>query len=143
MVAMRRRTSRVKEIQIELPTSAMLMRVSRSRSADNRGICAHSGFCTDRISSVFHVDVEPFVTPSGGRIDEIIQAVRACPSGAPSYAIDHVEARTQVDQDREPWIEVSNDGPYRITGGVRVVDKLGNEVSRAQGSSHEHFSLCR
>lgn len=110
---------------------------------DNRGICAHSGFCTDRLSSVFHVGAEPFITPSGGRMDEIIQAVRSCPSGALSYGIDHVEARVQVDQDREQWIEVSKDGPYRVTGGVRVVDESGNEIPRAQGSSHEHFSLCR
>src|SRR5580692_4586302 len=64
---------------------------------DNRGICAHSGFCTDRLASVFHGGQEPFISPSGGRLDEIIQAVRACPSGALSYAIDGVEARNQVD----------------------------------------------
>jgi hypothetical protein len=50
-------------------------------------------------------------------MNEIIQAVRSCPSGALSYGIDHVEARIQVDQDREPWIEASKDGPYRVTGG--------------------------
>jgi uncharacterized Fe-S cluster protein YjdI len=55
---------------------------------DNRGICAHSGFCTDRLASTFHVGREPFITPSGARLDEIIQAVRACPSGALSYALD-------------------------------------------------------
>ena len=110
---------------------------------DNLGICAHSGFCTDRLSSVFHVGAERFITPSGGRMGEIIQAVRACPSGALSFAIDHAEARIQVDQDREPWIEVSKDGPYRVTGGIRLVDESGNDVRRAQGSLQEHFSLCR
>jgi len=110
---------------------------------DNRGICAHSGFCTDRIASVFHVGQEPFITPSGGRMDEIIHAVRACPSGALSYGIDHVEARGQVDQDRPSWIEVSKDGPYRVTGGVRLVNESGKDVPRAEGSSREHFSLCR
>lgn len=110
---------------------------------DNRGICAHSGFCTDRLASVFHVGQEPFITPSGGRMDEIIQAVRACPSGALSYGIDHVEARGQVDRERPAWIEVSKDGPYRITGGIRVVDENGEDVARAEGSSREHFSLCR
>lgn len=49
---------------------------------DNRGICQHSGLCTDRLSGVFHARGEPFVTPSGGRLDEIIRAVRDCPSGA-------------------------------------------------------------
>jgi CDGSH-type Zn-finger protein/truncated hemoglobin YjbI len=110
---------------------------------DNRGVCAHSGLCTDRLASVFHVDQEPFVTPSGGRLDEIIQAVRACPSGALSYAIDGVEARSQVDQPRSSSIEVSKDGPYRVSGCVRLVDEVGNEVSSAEGSSREHYSLCR
>jgi CDGSH-type Zn-finger protein/truncated hemoglobin YjbI len=110
---------------------------------DNRGTCAHSAFCTDRLASVFHVGQEPFITPSGGRLDEIVQAVRVCPSGALSYAIDGVEARNQVDQPRRASIEVSKDGPYRVTGSVRLVDELGNDVSGAEGSSREHFSLCR
>src|SRR5262249_13317258 len=38
---------------------------------DNRGLCAHSGFCSDRLGSVFHTGAGPFVTPSGGRLDEI------------------------------------------------------------------------
>jgi len=110
---------------------------------DNRGICAHSGFCTDRLASTFHVGQEPFITPSGGRLDEIIKAVRACPSGALSYGMDDVEARSQVDQSRPAAIEVSKNGPYRITGGVRLIDELGRDMPRAEGSSKEHFSLCR
>jgi uncharacterized Fe-S cluster protein YjdI len=81
---------------------------------DNRGICAHSGFCTDSLASVFHVGQDPFISPSGGRMDEIIQAVRACPSGALSYGIDHVEARGQVDRNRPSWIEVSKTGPAEL-----------------------------
>jgi CDGSH-type Zn-finger protein/ferredoxin len=49
---------------------------------DNRGTCAHSGFCTESLPDVFHTDSDPFVTPSGGRMDDIGRAVRACPSGA-------------------------------------------------------------
>ena len=33
---------------------------------DNRGICQHSGFCTDRLPTVFRAGGEPFVAPSGG-----------------------------------------------------------------------------
>jgi CDGSH-type Zn-finger protein/truncated hemoglobin YjbI len=111
---------------------------------DNRGICQHSGFCTDRLASVFHTE-GAFVTPSGGRLDEIIRAVRDCPSGALSYAIDGVEAREQVDWDgtREPAIEVSKDGPYRVTGGIPLSDEHGHEVQRAAGASREHYALCR
>ncbi len=111
---------------------------------DNRGICQHSGFCTDRLNTVFHTE-GAFVTPSGGRMDDIIRAVRDCPSGALSYAIDGVEARAQVDWDgtREPSIEISRDGPYRIAGGIRLTDARGRPVPRAQGSSLEHYALCR
>ena len=110
---------------------------------DNRGLCAHSGFCTDRLASVFRVGQDPFVAPSGARMDEIIRAVRACPSGALSYAIDGREARDQVDQEREPTIEVSKDGPYRITGGIPLKDGQGNDEPRNHGASWEHYSLCR
>ena len=111
---------------------------------DNRGICQHSGFCSDRLASVFHTE-GVFVTPSGGRMDEIIRAVRDCPSGALSYAIDGIEARAQVDRDdtREPVIEVSKDGPYRITGGIPLTDTEGEPVTRPAGSSLEHYALCR
>jgi CDGSH-type Zn-finger protein/truncated hemoglobin YjbI len=112
---------------------------------DNRGICQHSGFCTDRLASVFHADADPFVTPSGGRLDDVIRAVRNCPSGALSYAIDDVEARATVDHHsrREPAIEVSKNGPYRITGGIPLTDENGAHEPRAEGSSREHYALCR
>jgi CDGSH-type Zn-finger protein/truncated hemoglobin YjbI len=110
---------------------------------DNRGICAHSGFCTDRLSSAFHAGQDTFVTPSGARMDDLVRAVRSCPSGALSYAIDGVEARSQVDRVRPPAIEVSKDGPYRITGGIEIKDGQGNDEPRNTGSSREHYSLCR
>ena len=111
---------------------------------DNRGICQHSGFCTDRLNTVFHTE-GAFVTPSGGRMGEIIRVVRDCPSGALSYALDRVEARGQADWDgeRARAIEVSKDGPYRITGGIALTDHDGAPVKRAEGSSVEHYALCR
>jgi len=112
---------------------------------DNRGICQHSGFCTDRLASVFRQGQEPFVAPSGGRMDEIIRAVRDCPSGALSFAIDGREAREQVDYHgtRDAAIEVTKDGPYRITGGIALKDGDGEDVPRNDGASLEHYALCR
>ncbi len=112
---------------------------------DNRGICQHSGFCTDRLATAFHLGDEPFVTPSGGRMDEIIRAVRDCPSGALSYGIDGVEAREEVDfhDKREATVEVSRDGPYRVRGGILLVDGDGEDERRNEGASREHYALCR
>lgn len=110
---------------------------------DNRGLCAHSGFCTDRLNTVFHLGAEPFVTPSGGRLDDIMRAVRRCPSGALSFGTDGKEKRDYVDQTRPPSIEVSKDGPYRITGAIPLADEVGAPVPRNKGASGEHYSLCR
>lgn len=112
---------------------------------DNRGICQHAGYCTDRLSTVFHNDSEPFVTPSGGRMDEIIRAVRDCPSGALSYAVDGHEQREETDHHatREPAITVTANGPYRIVGGIELTDHTGADHPRAEGASREHYALCR
>jgi len=110
---------------------------------DNRGTCQHSGFCTDNLASVFHVGQDPFVDPNGARMEAIIAAVKNCPSGALSYALNGVERRDEVDQVRGPMITVSKDGPYRITGGIPLEDEQGKGEQHAQGSSLEHYALCR
>ncbi|HEY8764553.1 MAG TPA: CDGSH iron-sulfur domain-containing protein [Solirubrobacteraceae bacterium] len=111
--------------------------------ADNRGTCAHSGFCTDRLPSVFRTDQEPFVAPTGGRVDEIIRAGRDCPSGALSATTDGEDPVGRSDQQRPPAIEVSRDGPYRVTGNLTLLDSDGRPEPRNEGASLEHYSLCR
>jgi hypothetical protein len=78
---------------------------------------------------------EPWIDPDGAQVEEIIEAVKRCPSGALSYSIDGVERR---DQDRESMITVSKDGPYLVTGRVELEGE-----SRAEGASEEHYTLCR
>ena len=110
---------------------------------DNRGICAHSGRCTDALPTVFRAGGEPFVAPAGGRADDILRAIQACPSGALGAEIAERRAADIVDRVRPPAIEVSKDGPYYVTGGVDLKDDAGNEPVRAAGASREHFALCR
>lgn len=109
---------------------------------DNRGICAHSGFCTDRAPTAFRTNSEPFVAPSGARVDEIVRAALDCPSGALGYALGEGEITGVADQ-RAIAIEVSLDGPYRITGGATLLGSSGDSEVRNAGASLEHFSLCR
>jgi CDGSH-type Zn-finger protein len=103
---------------------------------DNRGICSHAGFCTDNLPSVFLMGQEPWIDPGGASVQEIIQTIEKCPSGALSYSLDGIEYR---DQDREPMVTASKDGPYYLSGGVEV---LGHEP-RAEEVSAEHCTLCR
>jgi len=103
---------------------------------DNRGICSHVGFCTESLASVFKQGEEPWIDPNGASKDEIITTIEKCPSGALSYSLEGVEHR---DQEREPLVTVSTDGPYFVTGGIQIV---GHE-NRAEEVSNEHCTLCR
>ena len=102
---------------------------------DNRSICSHAGFCTDRLNSVFRLKAEPWIDSDAALAEEIIETIKKCPSGALSYSVDGIEHR---DQDREPMVMVSKDGPYCITGGAELTGE-----PRGAGASEEHYTLCR
>ena len=51
--------------------------------------------------------------------------------------------RSTGSDSREPAIEVTKDGPYRITGGIRLTSQQSEPVKRAEGASLEHYALCR
>ncbi len=102
---------------------------------DNRGICAHAGYCTDGLAAVFRFKEEPRIHPDAASADEIIATIQKCPSGALSYSVDNVE---HGERDGEPTIFVAPNGPYVVSGGPDLVD-----TTRAEGAAKTHFTLCR
>ena len=102
---------------------------------DNRGICSHAGFCTERLAAVFRMRKEPWIDPDGAAAGEIIETIKRCPSGALSYSIDGVEHR---DQEQPPKVTVTKDGPYAVTGGIKLMGQTMGERA-----SEEHYTLCR
>ena len=102
---------------------------------DNRGTCSHFGNCTDHLPQVFHVKGDPFVTPEGAPADQVEEIVRQCPSGALGFIKDGV--RYEGEQ-REAEIFVSHNQSYWVRGGIQLEGEPRN-----QGSSLEHYALCR
>lgn len=102
---------------------------------DNRSICAHIGKCTDGQPKVFRLNTEPWINPSGAKGNEIMDTIKECPSGALSYSVGIAEHR---DQQREPKVYISKNGPYFVTGGIDLSDEKRNI-----GASKEHYALCR
>jgi len=101
---------------------------------DNRALCAHAGYCTDELQQVFRHHDSPWIVPDAASVEKVIEAIRKCPSGALSYAIDGVEAPAPQ---RPPMVTVMDNGPYAVAGVEPVGMKLG------QGASPEHYTLCR
>ena len=102
---------------------------------DNRGLCAHAGVCTAGLPSVWRMGVEPWIDSDGADVEAVVKTIEACPSGALSYTVGGEEHR---DCDNPPAIHLSWNGPYVVTGGLRLED-----VEFGEGVSREHFTLCR
>jgi CDGSH-type Zn-finger protein len=102
---------------------------------DNRGICSHAGFCTDRLKTVFRMHAEPWIDPDAASVAEIVAAIDRCPSGALDYAREGIEAPPP---EREPMVTVMDSGPYAVTGSVALEAPVFGE-----GASKEHYTLCR
>ena len=54
----------------------------------NPTICAHVGYCTARLSSVFNVKAKPWIHPDGAPEADVVTTIAACPSGALSHLSD-------------------------------------------------------
>jgi len=102
---------------------------------DNRTICCHAGECVSNLNSVFDINVNPWINPDNSSVEEAIDVIKKCPSGALSYSINDIKTR---DFDRKPEIHISQDGPYNIIGGIEI-----NVSEDLKPPSREHYSLCR
>ncbi|MCZ6723474.1 MAG: CDGSH iron-sulfur domain-containing protein [Gammaproteobacteria bacterium] len=102
---------------------------------DNRSLCAHAGYCTDGLASVFHLREKPFVDPDGASAEEIIEVVKQCPSGALSYSIEYASETLEIS---EASIFIAPNGPYVVKGRVDLL-----ETTRGKGASETSITLCR
>ena len=100
---------------------------------DDRGICAHIGFCTAGLPKVFQMGVEPWINADAESVEKIVKTIKKCPSGALSYSIDGVLYNKFSEH---PEIKITKDGPYFVKGSIELHDKDHPE-------SEEHFALCR
>lgn len=101
---------------------------------DHRGVCSHSEECIKSLPNVFRKDERPWIEPNAAEVDEVIAAVKRCPSGALSYRI---EGRHFKVWDSEPNIFVRKDGPLDVRG-VELKDDQGT-----QPETQDHYALCR
>jgi CDGSH-type Zn-finger protein len=102
---------------------------------DNRSVCAHAGYCTDNLASVFRMKDEPWIVPDAASVEDIIVAIRNCPSGALSYSIDDAENQNA---ESEPTVLIAPNGPYVVSGGIELFATTWGE-----GASKNEYTLCR
>jgi len=102
---------------------------------DNRGVCAHSGGCTDNLSKVFRMTEEPWIHPDSALAEEIIKVVEDCPSGALGYRHAGTE---YAPPSSGATVQVTVNGPHHVTGLLKLDDDQGTVPQYA-----EKYALCR
>ncbi|MCW8999927.1 MAG: (4Fe-4S)-binding protein, partial [Kangiellaceae bacterium] len=101
----------------------------------NRLLCSKAAECGKRLPAVFNNQCDPWIEPTHGTVDEIIEVVKACPSGALSYQLPSQNIRHEVNEDSSIILEES--GPYHVTN-AELRDTNWNA-----GASRKKYSLCR
>jgi CDGSH-type Zn-finger protein len=84
---------------------------------DDRGICEHAQFCTNRVTTVWKM-VKAGETEDSIARAHVLGMVEHCPSGALTIRLDGDEG--DLEPDLALGVGVVDDGPYFLTGGVPV-----------------------
>jgi CDGSH-type Zn-finger protein/ferredoxin len=102
---------------------------------DDRSLCVHAGFCSNKVTNVWKV------ARGGGADDSVartamIAAIEHCPSGALTFRL--TEDGPDVEPELAVQIGVSDDGPLLVTGRI--------PITRSDGTTDEvrdRVALCR
>jgi uncharacterized Fe-S cluster protein YjdI len=98
---------------------------------DDRTICAHAGFCGNRLTNVWK---QVSSTDDSVVRAQVIAEIERCPSGALTYEL----AGTPVEPLLPEAIGVVDDGPLWVTGGIPVQSSDGTTLE-----TRNRVTLCR
>lgn len=101
----------------------------------NRAICSGAGECVRGLPAVLVSGAKDWIRPAEASVDEVIDTVRRCPTGALTYS-----AGGEVHRRDEPdvTVRIVKNGPYEITGPVDFEAPKWSE-----NASKTCFALCR
>ena len=100
---------------------------------DEHSICVHSGFCGNRLTTVWEMRKE---SDDPKVLDEIRTMIENCPSGALAYSL---EAEGEIIEPELPKQVVAiPDGPLWVTGGIPVKRSDGKPLE-----TRNRVTLCR
>jgi CDGSH-type Zn-finger protein len=107
---------------------------------DDRGICEHAGFCTNRVTTVWKM-VKSGATADSITRAQVLSMVEHCPSGALTVRLDGDDPQVtgrELEPDLAVGVGVVDDGPLFVTGGVEITRADGEPLER-----RNRVTLCR
>lgn len=98
-------------------------------------LCSHAGECGRRAAAIFNPKQKPWIQPDNGTREQVLDVMRACPSGALRYG--QADGEAELVAGGEVSITIEKNGPYRVRNIPVAADFW------AQGQSVKKYVLCR
>jgi uncharacterized Fe-S cluster protein YjdI len=99
--------------------------------------CIHAAECVHRLPQVYNPDLKPWIKAENASTDELIEQIKACPSGALSYRINN--QKNNKEMEIETKVEILENGPLLIHGVMEVTNSNGNKEKREKTTA---FCRC-
>ena len=90
--------------------------------------CIHSAICVKGLGDVFKPNEKPWIKIDAASTEELINQIKACPSGALSYYMNG--AANNESETLETKVEVLKDGPLLVYGTLKVTHKDGSKETK-------------
>lgn len=98
--------------------------------------CIHFQACVRGLGNVFDVAKKPWIQPAGANVEEVVDTVLRCPTGALHFQrLDGGAPETVPDRNA---IHVSSDGPLYVRGDITLRSSDGTELLK-----DTRVALCR
>jgi CDGSH-type Zn-finger protein len=101
----------------------------------NRLQCSASEECARGLPAVFEHGRKPFIEPDRAGVEQVVEVIRRCPSGALRYTLKN---ETGPQHREPPSIRIRRNGPYEVRGGIPLRTSFWTEAA-----SREIYALCR
>ncbi len=90
--------------------------------------CIHSAICVKGLPNVFMPEAKPWIKIDAASTNDLVNAVKKCPSGALGFYMNH--SADQTSESLETKVEVLENGPLLVYGTLKVTDKHGNAETK-------------
>ncbi|MDN3203634.1 (4Fe-4S)-binding protein [Algoriphagus sediminis] len=101
--------------------------------------CIHAANCVKGLPSVFDANKRPWINAQGASTEEIVNQVKACPSGALGYFMNGSSEKSEPEILDEQVVEIAKDGPLMVYGNITVKMPDGSELKKSKVSA---FCRC-
>lgn len=99
--------------------------------------CIHSAICAKGLPSVFKPKERPWVQTQNSSIQEIMNTVDKCPSGALNYYTG--EKKEAIMENEVTKVEVKTNGPLLVSGNLVIINAEGKEEHKKRNTA---FCRC-